>query len=314
VTTVRWLFAMTLIVASGSLVIRALDRTHEGAGPWNAMFARLRRDRYAVGAIYVIFSLVILALLASWLSPYPPERQLDIVALKNQPPSLRHVLGTDPYSRDVLSRLLYGARLSLGVGVLAMVLSITVGTAYGAVAGFQGGRLGEGMMRGIDAALSVPRILILIAILAIWGSVSTLALVMLIGLTGWFGVSRIVRAQVLVVRAQELVHAARSLGASDARVLWRHIFPNAISPVIVAATVNIGAVIVLESGLSYLGLGVQPPTASWGNIIYDGRDQVASHWWISLFPGLAIVLTAMAFNVLGDALRDALDPRQVEER
>ena len=166
------------------------------------------------------------------------------------------------------------------------------------------------MMRAVDAALSVPRLLLLIAVVALWQGVPLPALVVLLGTTGWFGVSRQVRAQVLALRGQEWAHAARALGAADLRVLVRHILPNALSPVIVAATLGIGNVIVLEAGLSYLGVGVQPPHPSWGNIIQEGYSNMTRVWWMSVFPGLAIVLTVMAFNVIGEALRDALDPRE----
>jgi peptide/nickel transport system permease protein len=168
------------------------------------------------------------------------------------------------------------------------------------------------MMRVIDALLSIPRILMLLAIFALWGRVSLGALVLILGLTGWFATSRLVRAQVLSLKTEEMVVAARALGARHRRIVWRHILPGVTSTVVVAATLGIGNVIILEAGLSFLGVGVQPPTASWGNIISDGASNVAGLWWMSLFPGLAIVLTVMAFNIIGDALRDALDPREIQ--
>jgi peptide/nickel transport system permease protein len=244
--------------------------------------------------------------------PYDPTAQADIVALKNLPPSAGHLFGTDFAARDVFSRVLYGARVSLSIALLAILLSTSIGTAYGAIAGYYGGRVDGVMMRAIDVLLSIPRIVLLICIVALWGSLSVPALVVIIALTGWFGACRIVRAQVLSVREQEMVVAARALGASGTRILWRHIVPNVLSPVIVAATLGIGNVILIETGLSYLGAGVQPPAASWGSIIADGRDVMATMWWIAFFPGLAIVLTVMAFNLVGDALRDALDPRQLD--
>lgn len=264
-----------------------------------------------MGALYFIVALCIITLLAPWLAPYSPSAQPDIVGLKSKPPSMEYVFGTDQYSRDVFSRVLYGARISLPVALLAILVSITVGTSYGAIAGFVGGRLDAVMMRCIDAALSIPRILLLIGVLSLWGGVPLPALIVLLGLTGWFGVSRLVRAQVMALREHDMVVAARALGGRQRRILLRHILPNVLAPVIVAATLGIGNVIIVEAGLSYLGIGVRAPIPSWGNIVQDGSDQIATLWWISAFPGLAIVLTVMAVNLVGDALRDALDPRQL---
>jgi peptide/nickel transport system permease protein len=265
----------------------------------------------ARAALVVLIVMAAASLLAPLLAPYSPIAQPDIVALKRLPPSAAHPFGTDQFSRDVLSRVLYGGRISLSVGILAVLLSSTIGTAYGAAAGFYGGIVDSSMMRLLDALLSIPRVLLLVAVVALWGALSLPSLVLLLGLTGWFGVSRIVRAEVLAMRDREFVHGARALGASDLRILGRHLLPNVVSPVLVAATLGVGHVIVLEAGLSFLGLGVQPPTPSWGNIIQEGSQEIRSLWWMSLFPGLAIVSTTMAFNVLGDALRDVMDPRQL---
>jgi peptide/nickel transport system permease protein len=220
--------------------------------------------------------------------------------------------GTDQASRDVLSRVLYGGRVSLAVAFIATLVSITLGTAYGAIAGFAGGVVESVMMRILDALLSIPRLLLLIAIFAAWRGLDVGDFIVIVGLTGWYGLSRIVRGQVLAIKGEEFVVSARALGASRARILLKHILPNILTPVIVAASLGVGHVILLEAGLSYLGIGVQPPEPSWGSIIQDGSDQVAGGaWWISFFPGMAIVLTVMAFNVLGDALREALQPRHM---
>ncbi|HET7585473.1 MAG TPA: ABC transporter permease [Gemmatimonadaceae bacterium] len=308
---VRWSIALLLAAVPAYLVGHApLPRRWRDA-PAGAAIVRFRSNAVARVALQLLILVVVVTVLASWLAPYDPAAQPDIVALAGRPPSLAHPFGTDSYSRDLLSRCLYGARVSLSVAALATLLSVTVGTVYGAIAGFYGGRLDDAMMRGIDVALSIPRILLLIAVVALWGQIRLPFLIALIGFTGWFGTSRIVRAAVLALRERELVTAARALGASDRRILWRHVAPNVASPVIVSATLGLGSVIVLEAGLSYLGLGVPEPLASWGSIIRDGRDQVASLWWIALFPGLAIMVTVMAFNIVGDALRDALDPEQV---
>lgn len=309
---VAWLVCALVTWLLWRALARAGARPGAPAGPWRAALGRLHRNRLATAALRLIIAFYVVAALAPWLAPYSPIAQPDIVALKNLPPSLAHPFGTDFASRDVFSRALYGARVSLSVGLLAILVSATVGTIYGAVAGYYGGRVDEIMMRFIDAALSIPRILLLIAILVLWGAVPLAALILLLGLTGWFGVSRLVRAQVLSLKEQEMVLAARALGARDGEILRRHILPNVLSPVIVAATLGIANVIILEAGLSYLGIGVRPPAASWGNMIHDGTDQIASLWWVAFFPGLALVLTVMAFNLVGDGLRDALDPHQVD--
>lgn len=305
---VAWVVPV-LVIAALSLLARPSSAPPDAAGPWRMAFRRFGRNRGARVALAVIVALYVIAALAPVLAPYPPNATIDMIRMTGRPPSMTNLLGTDLTSRDVLSRIIHGARISLSIGLLAVLLSMTVGTLYGAVAGFVGGVTDTVMMRIIDALLSVPRILMLIAVTALWDRLSLPALVMLIGLTGWFGVSRIVRGQVMALSTREFVIAARSLGAGGGRVLARHILPNILSPVIVAATLGVSNVIILETGLSYLGLGVQPPQASWGSIILDGAEGVSAAWWISLFPGLAIVMTVMAFNIVGDALRDALDPR-----
>jgi peptide/nickel transport system permease protein len=310
-TVLWWLLAIAMAAAITEGIGRAWARMGTDGGPWGAAFDRLRRDRAGMMALRFLIFVAAVALFARWLAPFDPNRQIDIIALASRPPSFAHPLGTDIYSRDVLSRLVHGARISLSVASLAIIVSITVGTAYGAIAGFVGGRIDAVMMRVIDALLSIPRILLLLGVFALWGRVSLGALVLIIGLTGWFTTSRLVRAHVLALKSEEMVLAARALGARNRRILWRHILPGVTSTIVVAATLGIGNVIILEAGLSFLGVGVQPPTASWGNIVSDGASNVAGLWWLSVFPGIAIVLTVMAFNIVGDALRDALDPREI---
>jgi peptide/nickel transport system permease protein len=273
--------------------------------------SRFRGSSALWWSLGLILLLCLIALLAPVLAPYSPNEQLDIVGLKSQPPSLAHPLGTDQFSRDLLSRMLFGARISLSVGMLAVLLSATIGTAYGVVAGFAGGRLDSLMMRVLDAFLAIPRVLLLIALLALWSPVPLYALILIIGCTGWFEVSRLVRAEVLAVKQREYVLAARALGAPASRIVWRHVLPNVLNPVFVAAALGVGNVIILEAGLSYLGVGAHAPTASWGSIFFDGSDAFQATWWIALFPGLAIIVTVLAFNTFGSALRDALDPHQL---
>ncbi|HEX6575550.1 MAG TPA: ABC transporter permease [Gemmatimonadaceae bacterium] len=278
-------------------------------------FARARSrirdtDRSLVFALILLAAIAIPCLLAPVAAPYDPNAQPDIVGLRSVPPSLAHPMGTDPVSRDVLSRLLYGGRLSLSVALFATLVSVTLGTAYGAIAGYTDGIAGTILERLLDALLAIPRLLLLIAIFALWRDIPITGFIVILGATGWYGLARLVRGQVLALKRQDFVASAAALGAGRMRILTRHILPNVTTPVIVAAMLGIGHIIVLEAGLSFLGLGVHQPTASWGNMIQDGSDQIANHWWISLFPGLAIILTVIAFNILGDALLRVLSPRQ----
>jgi len=250
-------------------------------------------------------------LVAPLLTPYDPAAQLDIVRLRGLAPSLAHPFGTDPYSRDVLARVLFGARVSLSIAFAAVALSVSFGVLIGVVAGYLGGAVDVVLMRLVDAALAIPRLLLIIAVVALWGSVSVFTLTLLIAGVSWFAVSRLVRAETLVARDREYVVAARALGAGPWRVMLKHVLPNVVGPGLVNATLAVGNVILLEAGLSYLGIGVRPPTASWGSIIQDGAERVSDLWWLTVFPGLAIVITVFACNALGDALRDALDPRQL---
>ena len=277
--------------------------------PLGIAVRQLMRKPSSRVAVVVLGVIVIVGLLAPLIAPYDPAAQPDIVALKSLPPSLAHPFGTDPYSRDVLSRVIYGARLSLTIGVLATIVSLTLGVAFGAISGYLGGVTDTIMMRLLDAFLSIPRLLLLLGVLVAWPHLSIGALVLFLGVTGWFGLSRIVRGQVLALKHAEFVTAAEALGASRRRILFRHLLPNLVSPIVVAATLGVAHVIVLEAGLSYLGIGVPQPVASWGNIIQDGADQVGTLWWMALFPGLFMVLTVMMLNILGEALRDVYERR-----
>lgn len=245
------------------------------------------------------------ALFAPLVAPYNPNAQPDIVSLKDRAPSLAHPFGTDPYSRDVLSRVIYGARLSLGIGILATLISVTLGVLYGALSGLAGGVVDAIMMRILDAFMAIPRLLLLIAMLAGWRALPLTTLVLFLGFTGWFGLSRIVRGQVLALKESEFVMAARAIGANRGRIIVRHLLPNLFSVIVVAATLGFANVIVLEAGLSYLGMGVPQPLASWGNIIQDGAENVSGLWWLSLFPGLALLVTVIALNTIGERIRES---------
>jgi peptide/nickel transport system permease protein len=237
-----------------------------------------------------------------------PAAQPDILA-GSLPPGLGHPFGTDQLNRDVLARVVTGARISLSVAVLAVALSATVGAAVGLIAGYWGGAVDALLMRFVDGALAIPRLFLLLLILAVWEHIPVIALILLIGATGWLGTSRLVRAEVLRLREEAYIKAAEALGARRRQIIFRHLLPNSLGPLLVASTLGIGDVILLEAGLSFLGLGIQPPTPSWGGMILDSKEVLVSAPWAGLFPGLAILITVLSVNLFGDALRDALDPR-----
>jgi peptide/nickel transport system permease protein len=305
VTVWTWLaLAAALAVALG---VTSEARRRAAAG--GAAGRRFFRHPTATPGVFVLAFFVTIALAAPLVAPYPCYLQIDIVRLANQPPSARFLLGTDPYSRDVWSRLVCGARLSLGIGTLAMLVAVSLGTAVGAAAGYFRRWVDTTLMRLVDVGLAIPRIFVLLMVVALWDRISLPVLVLLIGLTSWFGTSRLVRAEVLSLREREFARAARALGAGPVRTIFRHVLPNAAAPIIVSAALGIGSVILLEAGLSFLGVGVPSPRPSWGNMVADGWQTMATAPWTSTFPGVAISLVVMALNAVGDALRDALDPR-----
>jgi len=278
-------------------------------GPrWHPTVRAFQRNRLAVVGAWVVAFAYLLAVLAPLIAPYDPGAQGDLVRMRLTGPSGAHLLGTDHFARDILSRMLFGARVSLSIGFIAVAISATLGTLIGAVAGYLGGWVDAVLMRGVDIVISFPRLILLITVIAVFQP-SIFLIVVVLGLTQWPGTARLVRGEVLSLREREFIQAAEALGFSRARILTRHLVPNALVPVIVAATLGIGNTIVLEAGLSFLGLGVQPPTPSWGTMVADGRNFLTRAWWLSTFPGLAIVVVVLAFNLVGDGLRDALDPR-----
>lgn len=238
-----------------------------------------------------------------------PALQFDPVNGANLPPGPAHWLGTDALGRDLLSRVVSGARVSLAVAVIAVALSVSVGAAVGLVSGYLGGAADAALMRLVDGALAIPRLFLLLLVLAAAERLALPVLILLIGTTGWFATARLVRGEVLRLREETYVRAAEALGAARRRVIFRHLLPNTLGPLLVAATLGVGDVILLEAGLSFLGLGVQPPTPSWGGMILDAKPVLVQAPWAGIFPGLAIVATVLAANLFGDALRDAVDPR-----
>jgi peptide/nickel transport system permease protein len=272
----------------------------------DALAAAWRHPQGRVGAL-ILLIVAVTAIVGPWLLP-DPLSQPDILA-GSMPPALGHPFGTDQLNRDILSRVVTGARVSLSVALLAVVLSMTLGAAVGLIAGYLGGVVDAALMRLVDGALAIPRLFILLLVLAVWERVPVLALILLIGATGWFATSRIVRAEVLRLREEAYVRAAEALGARRRRIIFRHLLPNVVGPLLVTATLAVGDVILLEAGLSFLGLGIQPPMPSWGGMILDSKEVLVSAPWVGVFPGLAIVITVLSANLFGDALRDAVDPR-----
>jgi peptide/nickel transport system permease protein len=276
---------------------------------WRQVFwPRLRSNRMAMAGAAIVLAMFVLALLAPLVARDPGH--IDI-ALRLQAPSLQYPLGTDDLGRDVLARILYGARISLLVGFVAVGIATAIGVVLGALAGYYGRWVDALVMRFVDIMLCFPSFFLILAVVAflepsIWN------IMIIIGLTGWMGVARLVRAEFLSLRERDFVLAVRAAGARDSRIIFRHILPNALSPILVSATLGVAGAILTESALSFLGIGVQPPTPSWGNMLIAGKQTLGSAWWLSAFPGLAILVTVLGYNLLGEGIRDALDPRLKE--
>ena len=267
---------------------------------------RFSRNRLSLAALTVVAVIIFIALCASVISPRNPMA-IDVHNVLS-PPSVAHPFGTDELGRDVLSRMIWGSRVSLKVGFVAVGLAILVGTLIGSIAGFYGGKVDALLMRFVDIMLAFPTFFLILAVISVLEP-SIYTIMVVIGLTGWMDVARLVRAEFLTLKERDFVVAARASGAGNLRMIFRHILPNALSPVFVAATFGVAGAILIESGLSFLGLGVQPPNPSWGNILTSGKDNIEVAWWLSLFPGLAILTTVLSYNLVGEGLRDALDPR-----
>jgi len=281
-----------------------------------SVWRRFRRHPGAIAGA-IVLGLITLAVLLAPISPYDPET--SDLAVRFQPPSWQHPMGTDALGRDLLTRVLYGGRISLLVGLLVVAISLAIGVPVGALAGFYGGRLDSILMRLTDMFLSLPAFLVLILLSAILREVdapliernNVLTIGVVIGVLSWMTFARLVRAAFLTIREMDFVTAARCVGASNRRLIVTHILPNAIGPIIVEATLGLGYAIIEESGLSFLGFGIQPPTPSWGNLLSNAQEHLAKYPWLAIFPGLMIFLTIISANYIGDGLRDAFDPHKV---
>jgi peptide/nickel transport system permease protein len=272
--------------------------------------ARFLREPGVRVSLIGLATLLLVAVFARWIAPFDPQQMLDLQGLRSAGASWTHPMGTDPYSRDLLSRMLVGARLSLGVAVSTVVLASSAGTLVGVCAGYVGGGMDRLLMRLTDLGLSMPRVLLLLTIVGVWGAPSVLVLVLLLASTGWMGVSRLVRGEVRALRHHERVAAARALGLRHRDIVWHHILPSVLPLLAVSATMGVGQVLLLESGLSFLGVGVPAPMASWGTILLDVSDVIGPARWLAIGPGVCLVATVVALHRVGDALEAALDVRR----
>ena len=286
--------------------IDPLAEAEDGSSLWQDAWLRLKKNRAAVAGGIVLITMVLLALLTPLIAPYGYEAQnLDLGA---SPPSAAHWLGTDIFGRDLLTQILYGGRISLAVGFIATAVALVIGVTWGAVAGYIGGRVDAAMMRFVDILYALPFMIFIILLMVVFGR-NILLLFLAIGAVEWLTMARIMRTQVQALRQQEFVEAAISLGLSPRSIIFRHIVPNAIGPIIVYTTLTIPSVMLLEAFLSFLGLGIQPPQTSWGLLISYGAETMEEYPWLLIFPGLALTVTLFSLNFLGDGLRDALDVR-----
>ncbi len=268
--------------------------------------SRMFRDKLAVVGLIIVLSFFILSVLTPYIAPYDPNI-IDVDKIL-MPPSWEHLFGTDDLGRDVFTRMLYGAGISLKVGFVAVGIAVLVGVFLGAIAGYYGGWIDIIIMRFVDIMLCFPSFFLILAVIAFMEP-SIFNIMAVIGLTSWMGITRLVRAEFLSLKERDFVLAEKAMGAKNFRIIFVHILPNAMAPVLVAATLGIASAVLVESALSFLGIGVQPPTPSWGNILTQGQSVLGIAWWLSFFPGMAILITVLGYNLLGEGIRDAIDPR-----
>lgn len=288
-----------------------------GKSQWQLVRERFVRSPQAQVGFFFVASFAFVAVTASYLAPFGPDEIVDAVELKLKPPLTEgHLFGTDKFGRDVLSRVIYGSQISLVIGLFTVGLSATLGLLLGLLSGYFGGAIDWIIMRSLEVLLSLPRLVFLLVLMILFKDVEIFEghrriylIVLFLGLMGWMGTARLVRGEVLQKRGQDFVQAGRALGFGDLRILLRHIAPNCLAPVIVSASLGVGGTILVDASLSFLGLGVPPPTPTWGADVADGQEYLLIEWWLSVFPGLAIMIAVTSFNLLGDGLRDALDPR-----
>ncbi len=266
----------------------------------------LLKNRMAFAGLIFILAMLIFAVFAPAIAPYDPAR-IDAGNILSAP-SRSHIFGTDMLGRDIFSRIVYGSRISLSISFIAVGIAVIIGIFFGSIAGYYGGRVDSIIMRFVDIMLCFPAFFLILAVIAVLEP-SIFNIMAVIGLTSWMGVARLIRAEVLTLKERDYVAASKVMGAHDPWIITKHLIPNAIGPVLVSATLGVGGAILIESALSFLGIGVQPPTPSWGNILMDGKSTLGVAWWLTVFPGLFILMTVLAYNLLGEGLRDLLEPR-----
>lgn len=284
-----------------------------GNGPWQIALRRFRVNKLAVGSVYIILFLYILAILAPLVTPQDPSIMENVLETRYLPPSFAHIFGTDEFGRDLFSRALYGARVSLSIGLLAMLLSKTIGTIYGATAAYFGGIVDSVLMRMVDVVIAFPTFYLMLLLVGVFEA-NIILLVLILGLTSWPGTARYIRGEILSLKEQEFAESARAIGLPPHLIIMRHLIPSALSPVLVSAALSVAGMIGAEAGLSFLGLGIRPPTPSWGNMVSGGQDALLVAWWVAFFPGTLLTLTLVSFSLLADGLRDALDPKAMMRR
>lgn len=306
------LIALTVWTIALRNILRPRKMTSAGKrlSPLRLSIKKFAENDLALIALYVIVLMYILAIIAPVVSSFDPNDISNVLERRYLAPSLAHPFGTDEFGRDLFSRALYGARISLSVGLLAVAVAISIGTIYGGVSGYFGGLIDSVLMRVVDVVISIPTFFVMLLLVGIF-EVNIPLLVAILGMTSWLGTARLIRGEFLSLRKTEYAEAARAMGLSDIRIILRHLIPNALSPVLVSAALMVGGMISAEAGLSFLGIGIQPPTPSWGNMLRDGSDSLWIAWWIAFFPGALLALTVLCFNLIADGLRDAFDPKSL---
>jgi peptide/nickel transport system permease protein len=319
----QWVAALFLVASlAGALwfsmwdvrrIARRPAQAHRGKSPMRIAMRRFRANALAVAAVYVIVLMYLVAILAPLLAPHDPSSIERVLETRYLAPSWTHLMGTDEFGRDLLSRAIYGARVSLSIGLLAMVVAKLIGTTYGAIAGYFGGWVDNVMMRAVDVVIAFPTFYLMLMLVGVFEA-NIVVLVLILGLTAWPGTARFIRGEFLSLREQEFIESARSIGLPAPAIILRHLIPSALSPVLVSAAFSVAGMIGAEAGLSFLGLGIRPPTPSWGNMVSAGQDALLVAWWVAFFPGALLATVLIAFSLLADGLRDALDPKALMRR
>lgn len=319
----HWLAAIFAILSWLAMVFISVKHTYEFLidkikkprikTPLVLASRRFKENKLAVLSLYVICLFYLIAVLAPFLATHDPSAIDNVLETRYQSPSWEHPFGTDEFGRDLYSRALYGARVSLSVGLLAVLIAISIGTLYGSVAGYFGGFIDNIMMRFVDVFIAFPTFFLLLMLVGVFEA-SIVAMVLILGLTSWPGTARFIRGEVLSLKEKQFTEAARAIGLPHRTIILRHLIPNGISPVLVSAAMMVSGMIYYEAGLSFLGIGIRPPTPTWGNMMSSGKDALLVAWWVALFPGGILAATMLSFNLLADGLRDAFDPKVLMRR